>query len=172
MRNLYISRFRLFHQGYLEAVKYILEKDQKELIIGIGASQHSHSPDNPFTGKEREEMIRGTLRIEGLANRTWVVQIDETNIDYDSWTSLVQKICPPFDLVYSNSELVRLLFARDGYQVEEVPKFKRKEYSFDFIRDKILKHEPWEDLLPYPVARFMKDYQLDKRLIKLCHAGN
>ncbi len=52
MKSLYISRFRLFHKGYLDVVKYILGKDERELIIGIGASQHSHHLDNHFTGKE------------------------------------------------------------------------------------------------------------------------
>ena len=166
MKNLYISRFRLFHKGYWDVVKYIL-KDGKDLIIAIGASQQSHHSDNPFAGKEREEMIISTSRAVGLSNRVSTVQIDETSIDYEEWTSLVQKICPPFDLIYSNSELVRLLFARSGYQVKDVPRFIMKEYSFDFIKERIMKHEPWEYLVPDPVARFIKVYKLDERLIKI-----
>ena len=167
MKSLYIGRFRLFHKGYLDVVKYILEREERGLIIGIGASQHSHHPDNPFTGQEREEMIASTIQSEGLRERTGVIQIDESVIDYANWTSLVERISPPFDLIYSNSELVRLLFARAGYQVEDVPRFRRREYSFDFIKGKILNHEPWEVLVPYPVASLMKNCKLDKRLIEI-----
>ena len=59
------------------------------------------------------------------------------------------------------------MFARVGYQVEDAPRFRKKEYSFDFIKGKILNHEPWEELVPSPVASFMKNYKLDERLIRI-----
>ncbi len=167
MRNLYLSRFRLFHKGYRDMVRYILEKDGKDLIIGIGASQRSHYLDNPFTGEEREEMIAGTLRDEGLIDRVSIVQIDETNIGYENWTSLLKRICPRFDLVYYNSDLVRLLCQKSGYEAREVPRFKRREYSFDFIKERIIDCGPWEDLVPDPAVKVIKAHGLDERLRRL-----
>ena len=169
--NIYVSRFRLFHKGYLEVIKYILSRDNSPLIIAIGAAQTSHRQDNPFTGRERAEMITRTLREEGLLNRIEVIQIDETFATYENWTSLVESICPPFKSVYSNNELVRVLFQKAGYETREVPQFSRKEYSFEFIKDKIINYEPWEDFLPTQVAKVMKEYKLYQRLRRLYGKG-
>jgi len=54
-------------------------------------------------------MIVRTLSHEGLVGGANVFQLDETSITYDEWTALVHRTCLPFDMVYSNSELVRLL---------------------------------------------------------------
>jgi nicotinamide mononucleotide adenylyltransferase len=76
----------------------------------------------------------------------------------------VQGICPPFDLVYCNDELVRLLFHKAGYKTMSVPRFSKREYSYDFIMDGIIKHKPWEHLLPPAAAEIMREYKLDERL--------
>ena len=165
-KSLYVSRFRLFHHGYLDVVRYILTESEY-LIIAIGAAQLFGYWDNPFSGEERAEMIASALREEKLIERAYIVQIDESNVWYNEWTSLVEKICPPFDLVYSNSELVRQLFEKAGYQAREVPRFKRKEFSFEYLRERITRDELWDDFVPHSVARFIKEHDLDERLKRL-----
>ena len=162
--SLYVSRFRLFHKGYSEVVRYILNKNDWNLIIAIGAAQSSHHRDNPFTGWERAEMVISTLQEENLSDRVFVVQIDETNATYEGWTSLVESVCPPFELVYSHNELVRLLFHRAGHETCAVPQFGAKEQSFEFITGRIIGDEPWENLLPAPAVRIMKERKLEQRL--------
>jgi len=163
---LYISRFRLFHKGYLSVVKHILGENS-HLIFAIGAAQQPPCWDNPFSGKERAEMIVRTLSHEGLVRRAKVVQLDETGITYDEWTALVHRTCPPFDMVYSNSDLVRLLLGRSGYQSEAVPVFAIKEYSFDYLRERMVQKLDWEHLVPQPVAEFIKERGLDQGVREL-----
>jgi nicotinamide-nucleotide adenylyltransferase len=171
-RDIYISRFRLFHKGYLEVVKYILRQGEQDLIIAIGAAQTSYHRDNPFSGEERAEMITAALTEEGLGERTIVVQIDETNITYESWTSLVESICSPFNTVYSNNELVQLLLQKAGYKTSPVPPFTDREYSYEFVAKRIIEDKPWEDLLPSPVVRIIKERGLIQRIRRLCKKGS
>jgi len=112
-------------------------------------------------------MIVRTLTHEGLLRRAKAVQLDETSITYDEWTALVHKTCPPFDMVYSNSELARLLLGRPGYQSEAVPVFATKEYSFDYLRERMVRNLDWEHLVPQPVAEFIKERGLDQRVREL-----
>ena len=168
---LYVGRFRLFHKGYLEVVKYILEESRSDLTIAIGAAQTCYRRDNPFTGEERLSMIESALMEESLRSKVQVIRIDETNARYENWTQLVESLCPPFRLVYSWSELVRLLFERAGYLTKLVPPFSKKEFSFALIVHKIINDEPWEDLVPGAVVKFVREQKLDQRLKKLCNIG-
>lgn len=169
--SLYVGRFRLFHKGYLEVVKYILEESGSRLIIAVGAAEVSHHEDNPFTGEERVSIVESALMQESLRSKVQVIPIGETNARYENWTQLVESLCPPFRLVYSWSELVRLLFERAGYATKPVPQFSRREFSFAFIVDKIISDKPWEDLVPGAVVEFIRKQRLDQRLKKLCSMG-
>lgn len=169
--SLYVGRFRLFHKGYLEVVKYIMEESRSDLVIAIGAAQVCNRKDNPFSGEERLSMIESTLVEESLRSKVQVIPIDETNARYENWTQLVETLCPPFQLVYSRSELVRLLFEQAGYATKPVPQFSRKEYSFALIADKIITDKPWEDLVPGAVVEFIRAHRLDQRLRKLFSRG-
>lgn len=112
-------------------------------------------------------MIVRTLSHEGLVGRAKIVQLDETSITYDEWTALVHRTCPSFDTVYSNSELVRLFLGRSGYQSEAAPVFATKEYSFDYLRERMVRKLDWEHLVPQPVAEFIKERGLDQRVREL-----
>jgi nicotinamide-nucleotide adenylyltransferase len=169
--SLYVGRFRLFHKGYLEVVKCILEKSSSGLIIAVGAAEVSHHEDNPFTGEERVSIIESALMQEGLRSKIQVIPIGETIARDRNWTQLVQSLCPPLRLVYSWGELVRLLFERAGYATNPVPQFSRGEFSFAFIVDKIVNDKPWQGLVPGAVVEFIREQRLDQRLKRLCSMG-
>ena len=161
---LYVGRFRVFHKGYLQTVKHILNQRHSTLIIAIGAAEQSHRLDNPFSGRERARMVASALIEEGLHQHVHIVQIDETSVDYGKWARYVETMCPPFQLVYSHSELVRSLFQRLGYQTRAVPVFTNPEYSFDLVTRRILSAQPWEHLIPTGVTRMIKEAQLLQRI--------
>ncbi|MDI6806227.1 MAG: nicotinamide-nucleotide adenylyltransferase [Candidatus Aenigmarchaeota archaeon] len=168
--NLYIGRFQPFHLGHLEAVKYLLEKEEK-LIIGIGSAQYSFSLENPFSAGERLEMITDTLREEKLLDRVYLSQIPDTEGKYDLWVPLVERYCPKFDKVYSNNDFVKFLFEARGYKTLSIPKFEPEKYSSSLIRQKIINQEAWEDLVPNAVSKFIKVNKLDERLVRLAAKG-
>ncbi|MEM2631015.1 MAG: nicotinamide-nucleotide adenylyltransferase [Candidatus Bathyarchaeia archaeon] len=155
-RGLFVGRFQPFHLGHLNVVKEIL-KEVDELIIVVGSAQYSHRVDNPFTTGERLLMIRKALDEAGIDyRRVWVLPVPDVHI-HMVWVSTVEGYTPRFDVVYSNEPLTRRLFIEAGYEVKSIRYHKREVYSATEIRERMLKGENWEELVPKSVAEFIKE---------------
>jgi len=149
---LIIGRFQPFHLGHVR----LLEEAAKEadhIIIGIGSSQEGRTRNNPFTAAERREMIERSVKIK---KKYSVYEIPDVNDD-KRWISHVEKIASKFDVVYTNGELERTLFAKAGYRVHATGLFNRDRYSGTEIRRRILAGEKWEDLVPEGTLKVMED---------------
>ncbi len=166
VRGAYIGRFQPFHKGHLAALKWILERED-EVVLIIGSAQYSHAIDNPFTLGERIEMIWNVLKEEKLLNKVIITGVPDTDGQHDLWVALVKSFTPPFEHVYSNDPLTRLLFEEAGYEVFPIPFFKREKYNATRIRKLIASGEKWEDFVPEPVARIIKNLKGDARLRRL-----
>jgi nicotinamide-nucleotide adenylyltransferase len=144
-RGFYVGRFQPLHEGH-EAVLREIAADREELVVGIGSADKSHSVSNPFTAGERHVMITRTLdAIDVDAYVVPLVDVDRNAL----WTSHVQSLCPPFDVVYTNNPLVTRLFEEeDGFEVQELPMFNRAEYEGTGIRERMVSGDPWEHLVP------------------------
>lgn len=155
-RGLYVGRFQPFHSGHLHAIMDALE-EVDELVIVIGSAQYSHNITNPFTAGERLVMIRKALEEAGIDDsRFWIVPIPDVHL-HMMWVSSLVGYTPKFDLVYSNEPLTRRLFTEAGYKVKALRFFERKQYSSTLIREKMLKNEGWEELVPKSVAAFIRE---------------
>ncbi|TLZ45279.1 MAG: nicotinamide-nucleotide adenylyltransferase [Methanobacteriota archaeon] len=152
-RAFFIGRFQPFHRGHLAMVKRILES-HTEIIVGIGSAQYSHTGENPFTGGERYEMIKRSLDREGIHNYH-IVPIPHTHV-HSVWVSHVQSLVPPFDVVYTNSDLVVRLFREHGLKVLSPPLLDRDRLSGTEVRRRMLSGGDWESLVPESVAEYVK----------------
>jgi nicotinamide-nucleotide adenylyltransferase len=162
-RGLYVGRFQPFHLGHLGAIKDIL-KEVEELIIVIGSAQYSHNLSNPFTAGERLVMTRKALEEAGIDfSRVWVVPVPDVHL-HMMWVSSVGGYTPSFDVVYSNEPLTRRLFIEAKFKVEAIRFHERKLYSSTEIRERMLKDESWEKLVPKSVAAFIKEIDGVNRL--------
>jgi len=162
-RGLFVGRFQPFHLGHIEAIKDIL-KEVDELVIVIGSAQSSHNLNNPFTAGERLIMVRKALEEAGMDySRVWVVPVPDAHL-HMMWVSAVEGYTPPFDVVYSNEPLTRRLFIEAKYRVKAVRFHERKLYSSTEIRERMLKEESWEKLVPRSVAVFIKEIDGVNRL--------
>jgi nicotinamide-nucleotide adenylyltransferase len=162
-RGLFVGRFQPFHLGHLAAIEDAL-KEVDELVIVIGSAQYSHRINNPFTSGERLVMVRRALEEAGIGySRVWVVPVPDVHL-HMMWVSEVAGYAPRFDVVYSNEPLTRRLFIEAGYQVKSIRFHKRKVYSSTEIRERMLKGESWEDLVPRSVADFIKQIDGINRL--------
>jgi nicotinamide-nucleotide adenylyltransferase len=162
-RGLFVGRFQPFHLGHLAAIRDILE-EVEELVIVIGSAQSSHNLNNPFTAGERLIMVRKALEEAGMdCSRVWVVPVPDVHL-HMMWVSAVEGYTPPFDVVYSNEPLTRRLFIEAGYKVKAVRFHERKLYSSTEIRERMLKGESWEKLVPKGVAAFIKEVDGVNRL--------
>jgi len=162
-RGLFVGRFQPFHLGHLAAIKDVL-KEVDELVIVIGSAQYSHNLNNPFTAGERLIMVRKALEEAGIDySRVWVVPVPDAHL-HMMWVSAVEGYTPPFDVVYSNEPLTRRLFIEAKYRVKSIRFHERKLYSSTEIRERMLKEESWEKLVPRSVAAFIKEIDGVNRL--------
>jgi len=162
-RGLFVGRFQPFHLGHLAAIKDVL-KEVDELVIVIGSAQYSHNLNNPFTAGERLIMVRKALEEAGIDySRVWVVPVPDAHL-HMMWVSAVEGYTPSFDVVYSNEPLTRRLFIEAKYRVKAVRFHERKLYSSTEIRERMLKEESWEKLVPKGVAAFIKEIDGVNRL--------
>ncbi|MEM1789519.1 MAG: nicotinamide-nucleotide adenylyltransferase [Candidatus Nezhaarchaeales archaeon] len=150
-RALFIGRFQPFHNGHLYSINHILERFD-ELIIVVAAAQYSFTMDNPFTAGERIEMIRAGL--ENTYERVYIVPVDNVPSNYE-WPRHVLSYTPRAQVVYSNNELVRLLFRSYGLEVRETPLLPG--VSGTIVRRMIAEGGEWERLVPAGTAVVIKE---------------
>lgn len=158
-----VGRFQPVHKGHIEVVKQIL-REVDELIIGIGSSQEGHTFENPFTAEERVLMLEKAME-EAKVNRSrvHVVQIPDIHDD-KRWVSHVVSLTPKFSIAYSGNPWVQRLFREAGFEVRVQPPFKREEYKGMEIRDRMVKGEKWEHLVPKSVLGVVKKVKAVERL--------
>lgn len=152
----YIGRFQPFHKGHLDAIEQILKRHSR-VIIGIGSSQYSFEPLNPFPAELREEMIKKSLKDAGISGHDYtVVHIPDINDD-KKWVKHIRTLCPEFSVVYSGTAKVKSLFLADGRHEIVEPKFNI-DVSGTMVRKKMEKGEDWEKLVPEPVPKIIKQF--------------
>ncbi|MEE9585734.1 MAG: nicotinamide-nucleotide adenylyltransferase [Nitrososphaerales archaeon] len=165
-RGLFVGRFQPFHNGHLEAVRYILERVE-ELILVVGSAQHSHEIMNPFTAGERVSMVQLALKDTKIdPARYLIVPVPDVAM-HSTWFSELQAYVPSFDAVFSNEPLTRRLVKEARCRVEYVPLFQREIYWATEIRKRMLSGGDWTELVPKSVADFIKSRDGVKRIVEL-----
>ena len=164
-RALYFGRFQPFHNGHLEIIKQIMN-EVDELIIMIAAAQYSHSIKNPFTASERYQMIYHTLLQEYGYHRLGKIHlIPAFDINDNAlWVTHLERLLPPFHVVYSNNPFTTRLFQEKGYTVKQTPMIKRAMYSGEKIRQRLLQNQSITDLVPQPVAELVTQFHGKERV--------
>ena len=57
--GLFITRCQPgLHSGHLDAIKQAQEQGITDILIGVGSANYEFTAQNPFSYKERKEMIR------------------------------------------------------------------------------------------------------------------
>src|SRR5436853_7036097 len=148
-RAFFIGRFQPFHRGHLAMVRRILESN-REISVGIGSAQYSHTGENPFTAGERYEMIKRALDAEGIHNYH-IGPIPDTHV-HSVWVSHVTSLVPRFDVVYTNSDLVVRLFREHGLKVLSPPLLCRERLPETTVHHRIHNGLNCASLLPTVVA--------------------
>jgi len=83
-----IGRFQPVHSAHIEIIKQALEISDK-LIIIIGSDKIPRTPKNPFTSREREEMILNSLPKELWGNLEFA-RIQDAVYNTQEWVRNVQ----------------------------------------------------------------------------------
>lgn len=89
--SVFIGRFQPFHSAHLELIREALKQANTAIVI-IGSYKKAPSPKNPWSGEEREAMIRAALSDEENAHVKFILQPDYLYND-NMWTAvLTQKV--------------------------------------------------------------------------------
>ena len=163
--SLFIGRFQPFHKGHLSVALAALKKCDF-LIIGIGSAENHHEKDNPFTARERWEMITNTLDEQDISRDHYTI-IPVRNINnYDLWVEHVARLVPPFQSVYTGSPIVKKLFKNhDQFEVLDVDFIEKSRGTK--VREQLKANGDWESLVPTAVAEYLKNISGPARLQKI-----
>lgn len=154
MRGLLIGRFQPFHRGHLAVVRAIrAERPSAPLLVGIGSAEESYTWENPFTAGERFEMIVRALE-EGEVHGVEVVPVADIR-RHALWVRYLEALLPPFDRIYTNNPLTRLLFERAGYDVESPALVDRRRFEGRRVRALLATGRDWKELVPPSVAKYL-----------------
>ncbi len=169
MKGLFIGRFQPLHLGHVSIMEAALsEVDQ--LVVGIGSAESSYTFQDPFTGRERFEMLLRWGADKGWSERIIPVPIRDLN-RYSIWVGHVESLCPDFDIVYSNNPLTVKLFKLAGYEVRSTMLVDRGLYSGKGIRALMVKGDTWRELVPSSVGSYLDEIEGPSRIMDISEGG-
>ena len=161
MDGLLIGRFQPFHLGHLDAVLFGLSRVEN-LFICIGSSNKSNERKNPFSAKERREMIVTSIE-PSIADRIKIFDVPDVG-DHEKWTFEIDKTVPKYDIVFTNDEFTRTLFEKREISVISVILKDREKFSGTNIRNLIAYDRNWRDLVPQGTRNVLDSINAKERL--------
>ena len=137
VRALFIGRFQPVHLGHLAAIQNILQT-ANEIIILVAAGQLSHTLKNPLTAGERIHLIReAVIEANYDLKKLWIIPAQDVS-DNALWVPHIQRLAPPFDIMYTNNPFTRRLFEEAKVKTEKTELVNRVNYSATLIRNLII----------------------------------
>ena len=164
MDGLLIGRFQPFHLGHLDAVLFALSRTEN-LFIGIGSSNKSNETRNPFSAKERREMIISSVE-PSMVDRIKIFDIPDVG-DHEKWTFEIDKIMPKYDVIFTNDEFTKTLFEKREMNVVPVVLKDREKFSGTNIRELVMSDKNWQDLVPDGTKKVLDKINAKERLKNL-----
>jgi nicotinamide-nucleotide adenylyltransferase len=164
---LFIGRFQPFHLGHLSAIKQVLQKNKKILIV-IGSAEANFRPTNPFTCSERIQMIEAALTEAKIDQKHYSIFAVPNIQNFALWPKHIELYLPPFENIYTGSEVVTLLYKNHNQNLKKPYKIvsiqKKLNISAEKVREAILKGQKWQAMVPKSVADLLKKWKCEQRL--------
>ncbi len=161
------GRFQPFHKGHLEIVKWALSQGYEEIVFLVGMASENYTPRNPFTAGERIEMIRLSLRDEGLPLEQFITATIRTLETSIGSVYYVLSYVPKVDVILTRNPVISKIFEDAGIGVLEPPIFNREEWRGERIRELIARGDPrWIEAVTHSTAEFLLEIGAVERLRK------
>ena len=166
MRGLLIGRFQPFHLGHLGVAKALrAAAPERELLVAVGSAEVSYTWENPFTAGERCEMILRACR-EAKLDGVTVVPVEDIH-RHNEWVAYLAGLLPPFEVVYTNNPLTRLLFEKARVRVESPAWVDRPRFEGARLRERLAVGDAIDDAVPASVAAYLREIGAAARLAML-----
>jgi nicotinamide-nucleotide adenylyltransferase len=151
-RALFIGRFQPFHIAHLKDIKD-LSCSHDEVLIGIGSSQEKRTKENPFSLKERKDMVNCALRQEKIENYR-IYPVPDLYNDR-KWASYIFENLPNFDCAHSGNIWTLKCLKRFGSKVRKIKLIKG--ISSTRIRSLMSAKKEWKHLVPESVYEYINN---------------
>lgn len=150
VRVLTVGRFQPLHLGHMAMLKQAAELG--EVVVVVGSAEKSRTEENPFSCRERLEMLKAAIPEAGLdPARFTLVPVEDVHSN-EMWVARVEMLTPKFHTVMTGNQLVAQLFRDRGYPIVVPKRLKPRRFKGVRIRKNIASGKSWEKLVPLPVA--------------------
>ena len=156
------GRFQPFHKNHLSLIKHIEKKmkEKDELVIIIGSANESRTSKNPFTWKERKEMISSVLKDE-LKDTNYRIEHINDYDDYMTWIDDLKKIVKDDFATICGNDDVDFYARLSGYSPMLIPLSSNVHATQ--IRE-LLRKGKFSEHLPTQVIDWLKEHNYQKIL--------
>ena len=151
---LYIGRFQPLHLGHLEYIKKILSENDR-IIIVIGSSQEKKTSKNPFTVKERKEMLKVCLREEKIpSDKVRIISARDYPGENKKWLESIKRKAGKFDVFYAGeNRLTARIFRENYFNIRTIQRIN--DISSTNVRELMREGKDWRRLVPESVYDYL-----------------
>jgi len=161
--GLFIGRFQPFHNGHLQVILDILQK-VSFLKIGIGSCQYHSQKANPFTWKERCEMIHRSLKEAHIPPDRYELSPLQDDHNIYKWLDRVLHQFGKFNVYFANNEWTRQLMLHAGKEAHPLQKYSFKIWNGSHIRGLLQANHSINDFVPLAVEKYLESINVLKRI--------
>jgi len=152
----FVGRFQPFHNGHLEAIKWIL-KQSGEVSIVIGSMQEFGQINNPLDYSERKEIVELALVKAGIKNyRIFGLPDFYNNAAWSKKLLEITGLDAKQAVLVSLNDWARASAREIGIEIADHPVFC-DNLTATQIRQTMAADFAWENLVPAAVAQYLKE---------------
>ncbi|TFG18485.1 MAG: hypothetical protein EU530_09250 [Promethearchaeota archaeon] len=162
--GLIIGRFQPLHNGHVYLFKKALEIVEC-LKIGVGSSQMSNQPKNPFSFNDRQMFIEAALNDENIAPTDFEVYPIPDLFNFEKWMESIFLIVQNFDVIFTNNLWIGRLIQKRGKILIYGLKYNISKFNGTNIRELMRKGNlEWKSLVPSSIIPFLEQWLVHNRI--------
>lgn len=166
MRGLVVGRFQPFHNGHRELIHHALERCGS-VVVAIGSATEPQGPRNPFTAKERRQMVEAAFPREVASGLVTMVDVPDLH-DPLRYARHTVALTGPVDVLFGNEDATLDLFEAEGLRIERPGLVDRDVNEAKAIRALLAADDvAWRRRVPAAVAMLLLRWDASKRLRSL-----
>lgn len=157
---LFVGRFQPLHDGHMAVIEDLYKK-HGEVTVVIGSANEQGTQKNPFSEKERVEMLARALHARGMG-AVRLLPIEDFHDDV-LWTGAIKRDAA-FSVAYSMNPWTTHCFRKNGVKVLRHRFFHERKYSGHRIRKLMAEGGEWKGLVPAEVYDYVRSIGGEERV--------